>query len=134
MGIACFRIFQDDLICVSFQGKAELLGRTFAVPVIHLDPSKAVSPVLRWYDVKKGDTPGGELLAAFEAYLVCLAFKSALRSNPAICNDTRAMVAYNSEYSFEKLKLRVELNRGFRFCFNVRLGFMHLDALFAEEM
>lgn len=52
------------------QGEPEFLGRAKAHPMVKLDPGDARSPVLQWYEIKKGKDHGGELLAAFELFLV----------------------------------------------------------------
>ena len=46
------------------------MGRTTAHPMVKLDPGDARSPVLQWYEIKKGRDSGGELLAAFELFMV----------------------------------------------------------------
>nr|XP_022342080.1 myoferlin-like isoform X4 [Crassostrea virginica] len=51
-------------------GSNEFLGRTKAVPMVKLDPSDARMPVLQWYPITRGQEGGGELLAAFELFLV----------------------------------------------------------------
>ena len=53
-----------------FQGSNEFLGRCEAQPMVKLDPSDARMPVLQWYEIKRGSESGGELLAAFELFLV----------------------------------------------------------------
>lgn len=55
-------------------GCNEFLGRTKAQPMVKLDPSDARMPVLQWYDITRGNESGGELLAAFELFLVRLLF------------------------------------------------------------
>ena len=37
------------------QGEPEFLGRAVATPTVHLDPSKAKPPPLKWYSFTKGD-------------------------------------------------------------------------------
>ncbi|XP_043245484.1 myoferlin-like isoform X4 [Amphibalanus amphitrite] len=50
-------------------GEPEFLGRAVATPTVHLDPSKAKPPPLKWYPFTKGDrADAGELLASFELY------------------------------------------------------------------
>ncbi|KAK6186023.1 hypothetical protein SNE40_008141 [Patella caerulea] len=51
-------------------GKPEFLGRTKAQPMVKLDPADARTPVLQWYDIMRYGTEGGELLAAFELFLM----------------------------------------------------------------
>lgn len=51
-------------------GSNEFLGRARAQPMVKLDPSDARMPVLQWYDIKRGNEDGGELLAAFELFLL----------------------------------------------------------------
>ncbi|XP_061186415.1 myoferlin-like isoform X3 [Saccostrea echinata] len=51
-------------------GSNEFLGRTKAHPMVKLDPSDARMPVLQWYPITRGPEDGGELLAAFELFLV----------------------------------------------------------------
>lgn len=53
-----------------FQGSNEFLGRTKAHPMVKLDPGDARMPVLQWYPITRGQEEGGELLAAFELFLV----------------------------------------------------------------
>ena len=38
--------------------------------MVKLDPSDARMPVLQWYELKRNNEYGGELLAAFELFLV----------------------------------------------------------------
>ena len=52
------------------QGSAEFLGRTHCFPMVKLDPADARSAVLQWFEIKKADMNGGELLACFELFLV----------------------------------------------------------------
>jgi len=52
------------------QGQPEFLGRATAHPMVKLDPGDARSPVLQWYPIYRGKEEGGELLAAFELFLV----------------------------------------------------------------
>lgn len=40
------------------------------MPMVKLDPSDARMPVLQWYPITRGQEGGGELLAAFELFLV----------------------------------------------------------------
>ncbi|XP_025096654.1 myoferlin-like isoform X4 [Pomacea canaliculata] len=51
-------------------GKPEFLGRTKAQPMVKLDPADARTPVLQWYDIKRSSQQGGELLAAFELFML----------------------------------------------------------------
>ncbi|KAK3095803.1 hypothetical protein FSP39_019399 [Pinctada imbricata] len=51
-------------------GSNEFLGRAKAQPMVKLDPSDARMPVLQWYPIKRGNEDGGELLAAFELFLL----------------------------------------------------------------
>ena len=66
---------------VLFQGSAEFLGRTKACPMVKLDPSDMRTPVLQWHDIKKGQQYGGELLAAFELFLVSSLLPLSLSGN-----------------------------------------------------
>lgn len=52
------------------QGKAEFIGRTFAKPVVkmcdeHYGPPR-FPPQLEYYQIYRGNSTAGELLAAFE--------------------------------------------------------------------
>lgn len=38
--------------------------------MVKLDPADARMPVLQWYPIRRGQEDGGELLAAFELFLV----------------------------------------------------------------
>ncbi|XP_033757648.1 myoferlin-like isoform X3 [Pecten maximus] len=58
-------IFDHDKL-----GSNEFLGRARAQPMVKLDPGDARMPVLQWYDIKRGNEEGGELLAAFELFLL----------------------------------------------------------------
>lgn len=71
--ISCQRVNLFNL-CEIFvtQGAAEFLGRTRVRPLVILDPSAPKQPMLQWYEVKKGKQSGGELLMAFELFLVCM--------------------------------------------------------------
>lgn len=51
-------------------GKPEFLGRAKAHPMVKLDPSDARNPVLQWYQIQRQNNPTGELLAAFELFLL----------------------------------------------------------------
>ncbi|XP_062606394.1 myoferlin-like isoform X2 [Saccostrea cucullata] len=51
-------------------GSNEFLGRTKVQPMVKLDPSDARMPVLQWYPITRGPEDGGELLAAFELFLL----------------------------------------------------------------
>ncbi|XP_041370601.1 myoferlin-like isoform X3 [Gigantopelta aegis] len=51
-------------------GKPEFLGRSKAQPMVKLDPADARTPVLQWYDITRQGQEGGELLAAFELFLM----------------------------------------------------------------
>ncbi|XP_056005341.1 myoferlin-like isoform X17 [Ostrea edulis] len=51
-------------------GSNEFLGRTKAHPMVKLDPGDARMPVLQWYPITRGQEEGGELLAAFELFLL----------------------------------------------------------------
>ena len=47
--------------------------------MVKLDPSDARMPVLQWYPIKRGTEDGGELLAAFELFLVgCVGYNTVL--------------------------------------------------------
>ena len=61
----CIEIFDHDKF-----GANEFLGRCEAQPMVKLDPSDARMPVLQWYEIKRGSESGGELLAAFELFLL----------------------------------------------------------------
>ena len=45
-------------------------------PIVKLAGSKPPAPRLLWYPIMRGDQQAGELLAAFELFLVCFAFFS----------------------------------------------------------
>ncbi|XP_064630282.1 myoferlin-like isoform X1 [Lineus longissimus] len=51
-------------------GEDEFLGRTICTPLVKLDPSDGRTPVLQWHEFKKSGKYAGELLAAFELFLV----------------------------------------------------------------
>ncbi|XP_071169318.1 myoferlin-like isoform X13 [Mytilus edulis] len=51
-------------------GANEFLGRCVAQPMVKLDPADARMPVLQWYEIKRNNDHGGELLAAFELFLL----------------------------------------------------------------
>ena len=57
-------------LTLCLQGEPEFLGRTKCHPMVKLDPNDARTPVLQWYEITRGKEDGGELLAAFELYLV----------------------------------------------------------------
>ena len=57
----------------SFQGAPDFLGRVQCAPIVRLVPDETKPTVkLRWFPVKRGKDDAGELLAAFELFLVCL--------------------------------------------------------------
>ncbi|XP_074642408.1 myoferlin-like [Tubulanus polymorphus] len=58
-------IFDQDTF-----GEDEFLGRGTAKPMVKLDPADPRTPVLQWFSITKGSKYGGELLAAFELFLV----------------------------------------------------------------
>ena len=86
---------------IFFQGSAEFLGRTTAYPMVKLDPGDMRMPVLQWYPIKKGPKEGGEMLAAFELFLVGapLPFYQFMQLHAIFLhvND----IAANTEYSFQ---------------------------------
>ena len=46
------------------------MGRAKAQPIVKLDPDDPHTPVLQWYEIWHGYKMCGEVLAAFELYLV----------------------------------------------------------------
>ena len=40
--------------------------------MIKLDPADARTPVMQWYEIRRSRKDGGELLAAFELFRVCV--------------------------------------------------------------
>jgi len=53
-----------------FQGKDEFMGRCTMTPLVKLNGQGPPAPRLLWYDVHRGNEYGGEILAAFELFLV----------------------------------------------------------------
>ncbi|KAL5022080.1 hypothetical protein ScPMuIL_001235 [Solemya velum] len=51
-------------------GAPEFLGRTKAQPMVKLDPTDARTPILQWYDIERHGEKGGEMLAAFEIFMM----------------------------------------------------------------
>ncbi|GAB1610572.1 myoferlin-like isoform X9, partial [Argonauta hians] len=58
-------IFDHDMF-----GKPEFLGRSKATPMVKLDPADVRNPVLQWYPVYVNNILKGEILAAFELFLM----------------------------------------------------------------
>ena len=56
--------------CLSLQGQDEFMGRCVVTPLVKLHGQGAPSPRLLWYDVQRGDEEGGQILCAFELFLV----------------------------------------------------------------
>ena len=52
------------------QGKDEFLGRCHCKPVVKLPGVKAPAVQLMWYTITRGEREAGEVLAAFELFLV----------------------------------------------------------------
>ena len=52
------------------QGKDEFLGRARAEPVVRTNGSEGGPARLAWYTIEKDDSYGGDILAAFELFLV----------------------------------------------------------------
>ena len=52
------------------KGKDEFIGRSIVKPTVKLNGAEPPSPQLLWYEIEKGGEDGGELLAAFELFLV----------------------------------------------------------------
>ena len=46
------------------------MGRCVVTPLVKLHGQGAPSPRLLWYDVQRGDEEGGQILCAFELFLV----------------------------------------------------------------
>lgn len=68
-----FQTHQKVIIEVGAQGGDEFLGRVVARPSCFvLDPTDAERPrpYLRWYELRRGNRPAGEILAAFELVLL----------------------------------------------------------------
>ncbi|XP_078093137.1 fer-1-like protein 4 isoform X2 [Mustelus asterias] len=59
--IIIINIFDYDSL-----GGPEFLGRAFAAPIVKLQEDSYVRPSLQFHDIYRGQTTGGELLAAFE--------------------------------------------------------------------
>ncbi|EDO36863.1 predicted protein, partial [Nematostella vectensis] len=53
-------------------GKDEFMGRCVVKPLVKLNGQGPPAPRLLWYDVERGDEYGGEILAAFELFLVSI--------------------------------------------------------------
>ena len=58
------------VICFNLQGKDEFLGRARAEPVVRCNGSEGAPARLAWYTVEKDGCYGGDILAAFELFLV----------------------------------------------------------------
>ena len=56
--------------CLSLQGQDEFMGRCVVTPLVKLHGQGAPSPRLLWCDVQRGDEEGGQILCAFELFLV----------------------------------------------------------------
>ena len=54
------------------QGKDEFLGRARAEPVVRCNGSEGAPARLAWYTIEKDGGYGGDILAAFELFLVSL--------------------------------------------------------------
>ena len=59
-------------ICFILQGKDEFLGRARAEPVVRCNGSEGAPARLAWYTIEKDGGYGGDILAAFELFLVSL--------------------------------------------------------------
>ncbi|XP_069776592.1 fer-1-like protein 6 isoform X1 [Narcine bancroftii] len=59
--LVVIEVYDEDAV-----GKAEYLGSTVALPVVQLVGQAYAPPMLQYYPIYCGSTPGGELLVAFE--------------------------------------------------------------------
>ena len=55
---------------VTYQGRDEFMGRSVESPVVKLNGQGPPAPRLLWEPVEKGTEDGGEILVAFELFLV----------------------------------------------------------------
>lgn len=53
------------------QGKDEFMGRCVVTPLVKMNGQEPPSPRLLWYDITRVGEEAGEILAAFELFLVC---------------------------------------------------------------
>ena len=53
-----------------YKGRDEFMGRCVESPVVKLNGQAPPAPRLLWEPVKKGTEDGGEILVAFELFLV----------------------------------------------------------------
>ena len=58
------------LFCFRLKGQDEFMGRCVVTPLVKLNGQGPPSPRLLWYDVTRVGEEAGEILAAFELYLV----------------------------------------------------------------
>lgn len=72
------QICRDHFQCISnifidWKGAPDFLGRVQCSPIVRLDPDENKPLVkLKWFPIRRGKDDGGELLAAFELFLVSL--------------------------------------------------------------
>ena len=76
---------------MTHQGKDDFMGRCVESPVVKLKGQGPPAPRLLWEPVKKGTEDGGEILVAFELFLVSVAAFSCgflyLTSDPIYCHN-----------------------------------------------
>jgi len=57
------------------KGGPDFLGRVQCLPIVRLTPDESKPAAkLKWIEIKRGKDPAGELLAAFELFLVKFSF------------------------------------------------------------
>ena len=64
-------IHHDNDMLVHVQGAPDFLGRVQCAPIVRLTPDETKPAIkLKWFPIKIGKDDAGELLAAFELFLV----------------------------------------------------------------
>ena len=53
------------------KGKDEFMGRCVVTPLVKMNGQEPPAPRLLWYDVTRAGEDAGEILVAFELFLVC---------------------------------------------------------------
>lgn len=69
-GVGSSLLEHAQALSLPFQGKADFMGRTFAKPVVKMSDEDygppRFPPQLEYYQIYRGNSTAGDLLAAFE--------------------------------------------------------------------
>ena len=60
------------------KGQDEFMGRCVVTPLVKMNGQEPPAPRLLWYDITRAGEEAGEILAAFELFLVCATMNTAV--------------------------------------------------------